>query len=379
MAAPSHERRATACHHLSTLGGLAEPRRPIITQLAHSPGWLRPQVALVGCGYWGVKLCRVLAQSQELSLRWVCDTEPSNLRHVPVLAPDARCTDDLSLVLSDPAVTAVIIATPVASHHAIGMAALGAGKHVLVEKPLAATVAESEELCAAAEAAGRVLMVGHIFLYNPAVQRVRQMIRDGELGDVRYIFCRRLNLGIVRRDVDVLWDLASHDVSILDYWVDRPVERVAAFGHSFLQPGIADLAFAHLTFAGNVSGHIQVTWLDPAKVRQATVVGSRKMLVYDDVSADAKLAVYDKGIDVGGPADTLARFDSFAQHQLTLRAGDVLLPHVEFSEPLAAEVSDFSDGLRGLRVVRILNRLRQDMLREGGVAPATALTASPAA
>lgn len=346
-------------------------------------------MALIGCGYWGVKLCRVLAQSQELSLRWVCDTEPANLRSAAMVAPDARRTDDLSLVLGDPEVTAVVIATPVVSHHALGLAALRAGKHVLIEKPLAATVTEAEDLCVAAEAAERVLMVGHIFLYNPAVRRVHDMIHEGQLGDVRYVFCRRLNLGIVRRDVDVLWDLASHDVSILDYWIDRPVERVSAFGHSFLQPGIADLAFAHLTFAGNITGHIQVTWLDPAKVRQATVVGSRKMLVYDDVSADAKLAIYDKGIDVDGPGDPMGRFDSFAQHQLTLRAGDVWLPRVDFSEPLAAEVSDFarcivtgdrplSDGIRGLRVVRILDRLRQVMQLESDVSLGHAMRKVPA-
>jgi predicted dehydrogenase len=369
---------------------VTETWRPAITQLDISPRRSRPQVALIGCGYWGVKLCRVLAQSQELSLRWVCDTDAANLRSAAMVAPDARHTDDLSLVLGDREVTAVVIATPVVSHHALGLAALRAGKHVLIEKPLAATVAEAQDLCAAAEAAGRVLLVGHIFLYNPAVRRVHQMIREGELGDLRYVFCRRLNLGIVRRDVDVLWDLASHDVSILDYWIDRPVERVAAFGHSFLQPGIADLAFAHLTFAGNITGHIQVTWLDPAKVRQATVVGSRKMLVYDDVSADAKLAIYDKGIDVGGPVDPMGRFDSFAQHQLTLRAGDVWLPRVDFSEPLAAEVSDFarcivtgetplSDGERGLRVVRILDRLRQEMQLETGLSNGGALLAAPAA
>lgn len=366
------------------------PGDPIITQLDHSSTGPRPLVALVGCGYWGIKLCRVLAQSRELSLRWVCDTEPANLQSAAVVAPEARRTDDLSLVLGDTEVDAVVIATPVVTHHELGMAALRAGKHVLLEKPLAATVAEAESLCAAAEAARRILMVGHVFLYNPAVRRVRDMIEAGDLGDVRYVFCQRLNLGIVRRDVDVLWDLASHDVSILDYWIDRPVERVAAFGHSFLQPGIADLAFAHLTFEGNLSGHIQATWLDPAKVRQATVVGSRRMLVYDDVSTDGKLALYDKGIDISGPASPMGKFDSYAQHQLTLRAGDVWLPRVDFSEPLATEVSDFahsivtgepplSDGCRGLRVMRILERLRQEMRLESGMRHQETLSAVSAA
>ena len=163
---------------------------------------------------------------------------------------------------------------------------------------------------------------------------LKTMIDGGELGEIRYVFMRRLNLGIVRNDVDALWNLAPHDLSILNYWIDRPVVHMSAVGHSYLQPGIADVVFAHLTYEGNISGHIQVSWLDPSKVRQATVVGSRRMLLYDDTSTDARIVVYDKGIDANDLSKNLGGFETFAQHQLTVRAGDAWLPRVDFNEPL---------------------------------------------
>jgi len=330
------------------------------------------EVALVGSGYWGANLCRVLAQSPSIRLRWICDSDAGNLQRAARLAPMAQTTAEYDDVLGDGDVSAVVIATPVASHHALAMAAMRAGKHVLVEKPLARTSAEGAEMCAFAEEHGLVLMVGHTFLYNSAVRWIKRAIDSGDLGDIRYAFCRRLNLGIVRHDVDVLWDLGSHDISILAHWFDRPVESVAAVGNSFLQPGIAEVAFAHLTYRGNIAGHVQVSWLDPAKVRQITVVGSRKMLVYDDMSADARIAVLDKGIDVGSIDESLGEFESFSQYQLIVRAGDVWLPRVDFPEPLGVEVEEFarcvaegatpvSDGRFGLEVVRTLERLSAAM------------------
>ena len=264
------------------------------------------------------------------------------------------------------------MATPVDSHHSVASTALSTGRHVLVEKPLARSVAEAEHLCNMAADQNVVLMVGHTFLYNGAVRRVKGIIEAGELGEVRYIFCRRLNLGIVRRDVDALWSLAPHDISILNYWLDRPVERVAAVGHAFLQPGIADVVFAHMTYEGNVAGHIQVSWLDPGKVRQATVVGSQKMLVYDDISSDARITVYDKGIDIAHLDANLGAFETYAQHQLIVRAGDVWMPRVDFPEPLDVELNEFADsigdgrspmtdGRNGVHVVRVLEQLSQAM------------------
>jgi len=331
------------------------------------------KVGLVGCGYWGSNLCRVLAQHPGVELRWVCDPAPKAQERARRLAPSARILSDLGEGLADREVDAVVVAVPVEFHHPVAMAALKAGKHVLVEKPLARTVSEARMLCDEADRRGRVLMVGHTFLYSATVRRIKAMIDGGELGDIRYIFMRRLNLGIVRHDVDALWNLAPHDLSILNYWLDRPVREVSAIGHSYLQPGIADVVFAHLTYEGNVAGHIQVSWLDPSKVRQATVVGSRRMLLYDDMSTDARIIVYDKGIDVGDLNANLGRFETYAQHQFTVRAGDAWLPKVDFSEPLVEEITDFVDSIAsgrqpvadaasGLAVVEQLEMLSESMM-----------------
>ena len=287
---------------------------------------------------------------------------------------------DLETAISGPGLDAVVVAVPVEAHYKVAKAVLAAGKHVLVEKPLSRTVAEAADLCAEAGSRGLMLMVGHTFLYNGAVRLVKTMIDAGDLGDIRYVFMRRLNLGIVRRDVDALWNLAPHDLSILNYWIDRPVTRVGAVGHSYLQPGIADVVFAHLTYEGNISGHIQVSWLDPSKVRQATVVGSRKMLIFDDMSVDSRITVFDKGIDIEHLDSKLHTFETFGEHQLIVRAGDVWLPRVEFKEPLIEEIDDFvgciqdgrrpiADGASGLEVVKLLERLSRAM--ERGVLDAT--------
>lgn len=281
---------------------------------------------------------------------------------------------ELESGLDDESLDGVLVAVPVEAHFDVARAVLAAGKHVFVEKPLARATAEAEWLCADAEQRGLVLMVGHTFLYNGAVRRIKAMIDGGELGEIRYVFMRRLNLGIVRNDVDALWNLAPHDLSILGYWIDRPVIAAGAVGHCYLQPGIADVVFAHLTYEGNVAGHIQVSWLDPSKIRQATVVGSRRMLLYDDMSADSRIIVYDKGIDVNQLDASLGGFETFAQHQLTVRAGDAWLPRVDFREPLVEEMDDFigcmtegrqpvADGASGVAVVRLLERLSEAMRR----------------
>ena len=332
------------------------------------------RAGLVGCGYWGANLCRVLAQHPDVDLCWVCDSSPAALDRAHRLAPRAQRMSDLETAIGEPGLDAVVVAVPVEAHYKVAKAVLAAGKHVLVEKPLSRTVAEAADLCAEADSRGLVLMVGHTFLYNGAVRLVKTMIDAGELGDIRYVLMRRLNLGIVRKDVDALWNLAPHDLSILNYWIDRPVTRVGAVGHSYLQPGIADVVFAHLTYEGNIAGHIQVSWLDPSKVRQATVVGSRKMLIFDDMSADSRITVFDKGIDVEHLDSKLHTFETFSEYQLIVRAGDVWLPRVEFREPLLEEVDDFvgcirdgrqplADGASGLKVVKLLERLSIAMER----------------
>ena len=329
-------------------------------------------VALLGAGYWGSNLCRVLAQSKRFNLKWVTDLNPATLERARRVAPMAQVTTDPSIVLSDPAVSAVVVATPVASHATTALQALDAGKHVFVEKPLAASAAEAQQMCQRAEQLDRRLMVGHTFRYNRAVREVKAIIDSGTLGDIYYVFSRRLQLGIVRQDVDALWNLAPHDVSIFNYWIDRPIQGVAAVGQAWLQRNIADVVFAHLTYAGNVAGHIHVSWLDPSKIRQVTVVGSRKMLIFDDVNREAPIQVFDKGIDVETVDANLGTFETYAQHRLGVRAGDVWLRHVDIPEPLDIEMTEFADsieqgrppltdGREGLEVVRVLERLTQAM------------------
>ena len=329
-------------------------------------------VALTGAGYWGSNLCRVLAQSKRFRLKWVTDLNPATLDRARRLAPMAEMTVDPQVPLSDPTVDAVVVATPVASHAAVALKALDAGKHVFVEKPLASSSAEAEQMCLRAEHVGRNLMVGHTFMYNAAVRQVKSIIDSGTLGEVYYVFSRRLQLGIVRQDVDALWNLAPHDISIMNYWIGRPIESVASVGQAFLQPNLADVVFAHLMYAGNVAGHIHVSWLDPNKIRQVTVVGSRKMLVFDDVARDTPIQIFDKGIDIETVDANLGTFETYAQHRLVVRAGDVWIQHVDFQEPLDVELSEFADsieegrqpltdGRNGLEVVRILERLSKAM------------------
>ena len=335
------------------------------------------KIGLVGSGYWGSNLCRVLAQHPRVDLRWICDPSPRALEKARRIAPQAELVTTLDAALTVGEVDGVVVAVPVESHYEVAMAALQAGKHVLVEKPMSRTVSEATLLCEEANRRRQVLMVGHTVLYNGTVRRIKTMIDDGELGEIRYIFMRRLNLGIVRHDVDALWNLAPHDLSILNYWIDRPVVQMSAVGHCYLQPGIADVVFAHITYEGNVAGHIQVSWLDPSKVRQATVVGSRRMLLYDDMSNDARIVVYDKGIDAADLSANLGGFETFAQHQFTVRAGDAWLPKVDFNEPLVEEISDFvgsiveqrqplASGASGLAVVQQLERLSAAM-KEGSL------------
>jgi predicted dehydrogenase len=329
-------------------------------------------VALLGAGYWGSNLCRVLAQSKRFRLTWVSDLNQATLERARRVAPMASLATDPDQPLSDPAVEAVVIATPVASHAAVALRALEAGKHVFVEKPLAGSAAEAEQRCVRAERLDRRLMVGHTFLYNAAVREVKSIIDSGLLGDIYYVFSRRLQLGIVRQDVDALWNLAPHDVSIMNYWIDRPIESVGCVGQAWLQPNIADVVFAHMTYAGNIAGHIHVSWLDPNKVRQVTVVGSRKMLIFDDMAKDAPIQIFDKGIDIETIDANLGTFETYAQHRLSVRAGDVWLRHLDVAEPLDVELTEFADsidqgrrpltdGKKGLDVVRILERLTKAM------------------
>jgi predicted dehydrogenase len=333
------------------------------------------RIAQVGLGYWGPNLARNLVAVNGGELTMLCDSNRDSLERVGRQYRHARLVDDFAAVVDSPDVDAVVISTPVGTHFSMARDALQAGKHVMVEKPLATSSAECEELIRIAREQDLRLMVGHVFLYNAAVERVGEYISSGELGEVYYAYSQRLNLGQIRHDVNAMWNFAPHDLSVLCHWFDAEPTGVLAHGYSYIQPGIEDVVFMGLDFPGGVGANVHISWLDPLKVRRMTVVGSEKMVVYDDVSADAKITLYDKGVTrrMREPAsERLGDFGSFAEFQLLLRAGDVLIPRIDFVEPLQRECQDFvdcirtgatprADGLQGLRVVRALEAAQRSL------------------
>jgi predicted dehydrogenase len=260
--------------------------------------------------------------------------------------PRTKAVESVATVLSDPEVDAVLIATPAGTHFSLSREALMAGKHIFVEKPLATKVAEVDELAALAQARKLVVMAGHTFIYNAAVRYVKKLIDSGDLGEVRYIYSQRLNLGRIRSDIDALWNFAPHDISIIQYWLGDPEPlSITRNGMDFMQNGVEDVVFLNMTYPGKIMANIHVSWLDPQKVRKMIVVGSRKMVVYDDI-ADDKIAIYDKGIDKKAVLGENMDFDSPRQVQFNYRSGDILLPQVKFTEPLRAEAEHFLDSIK---------------------------------
>jgi predicted dehydrogenase len=335
------------------------------------------RIGLIGLGYWGPNIARVIDRIEGGELAAICDADPERLTSWARRYPQARPSQRVEELLEDPDIDAVVIATPADTHFEIGLAALDAGKHVLVEKPLARSAEEAERLKVLADARSLVLMPGHVFLYNAAVRKIRDYITSGELGEIYYVYSQRLNLGQVRRDVNALWNFAPHDLSILAWWLGAPPLRVVARGYSYIQPGIDDVVFMTLDYPGGIGANVHISWLDPHKVRLMTVVGSEKMAVYDDTSADARIRLYDKGVtrrivDDPGQVTTLGRYETFDHFQLLLRAGDVLIPKIDFTEPLQLEIEDFigairdkrpplSDAQTGIDVVRALEAAQRSM------------------
>jgi predicted dehydrogenase len=302
-------------------------------------------VAIIGIGYWGPGIVRNLAALDAAEVLHLVDLDvPRAAATAEKLAPNAAAHDSFDTALADPAVDAVVIATPVRSHHRLAKAALLAGKHVLVEKPLAMTVVACRELEQLADSAGLVLMVGHIFLFNSAVETVKGYLDRGELGDLQYIHSRRVNLGRVQGDINALWSFAPHDFSILNYWLGATPLAVQARGFSYISEGVEDVVFCTVEYPLGIGAHLHIGWLDPRKVREMTIVGSEKMVVFDDVSADRKVQLYDSSIEKssGGPHD-------FASWQVDIRHGDVTIPQFEWTEPLYAEMAHFlaciTDGI----------------------------------
>jgi predicted dehydrogenase len=300
-------------------------------------------LAQFGCGYWGPTLLRNFSAADGCEVRYVIDSSPERRAFVETNFPRTRAVDSIDIALNDPDVAAVVIATPAATHFDLARKVLDAGKHVLVEKPLATKTSEVDELARSSIEKRLIVMAGHTFVYNAAVRYVKELIDGRELGNIRYIYSQRLNLGRIRADIDALWQFGPHDISIIQYWLGglEPVS-VARHGMDFMQKGIDDVVFLNLEYPSKVIANVHVSWLDPQKVRKIVVVGSKKMVVYDDI-AENKIAIYDKGIDRKAILGEYMDFDNPRPLQFNYRSRDILLPQIQFREPLRVEVEHFRD------------------------------------
>jgi predicted dehydrogenase len=328
------------------------------------------RIGVIGCGYWGPNLIRNFSHLKGSDVLMCSDLSEERLAHMRNIYPKLETTTDYRRLLSRADIDAVVVATPPETHHGLAIEALRAGKHVFVEKPLALSVAEGTEMVDEAARAGRVLLVGHTFVYTAAVNKIKEVIDSGELGEIFYVSTTRVNLGIFQEHINVVWDLAPHDVSILNYILDRMPESVATQASCCIRKNVEDVAFVSMRYPGNVLAHVHVSWLNPNKIRSTTVVGSKKMLVYDDVSALEKIRVYDKGVTV------TPHYDTFGEFQLSYRYGDILIPKLDDAEPLKVACQHFVDcvekgakprssAAHGLDVVRVLEAATAS-IREGG-------------
>jgi predicted dehydrogenase len=324
------------------------------------------RVGLVGFGYWGPNLLRNYMESTGAEVRWVCDLTEDRLALAKARCPSASVTQDYAEVLADPQVDAVLIATPISTHFGLASGALEAGKHVFVEKPMTASSDEAARLVEMAGATGLVLMVGHTFEYSPPVVKIKEIIDSGELGDIYFVTSSRVNLGLHQRDVSVIWDLAPHDISMLFYWLGEEPTRLRAFGRSCVEGGTPDVAFVTMEFPSGTVAEMQLSWLSPVKLRRTMIVGSRKMLLYDDTESVEKVKIYDHGVT------REVEPGSFGEFQLSYRTGDIVSPHLSAQEPLFAEAAEFidcvqtgrtpkTDGRSGMRVVDALERAERSL------------------
>jgi predicted dehydrogenase len=329
------------------------------------------RVAAVGCGYWGPNVIRNLSEVPGFDLRWVCDANAGRLRPVAARYPSARATTRIDDIFEDRSVDAVYLATPVSTHYELARHALDLGKHVLIEKPLATTIEQAQDLAELANAGRLTLLVGHTFVFSPPVRKVKELIDSGMLGPIYYVETTRVNLGLFQKDVSVLWDLGPHDVSILIYWLGEVPLQVSARGRSYMDEGEAleDVAFLTLEFPSGILAQLQISWLAPSKLRRTSIVGRQKMIVYDDLEPVEKVKIYDRGVD-RQPA-------SFGEFQLTYRSGDILSPRLDTTEPLKLECEHFLECIRtgrtpdaspqsGVDVVRVIHAAERSM-RCGGV------------
>jgi predicted dehydrogenase len=320
-------------------------------------------VGVVGLGYWGPNLARNFAAIPNCELTWCCEADPAARDRITHAFPGVRAAAAIDELLADPALDAIVLATPVPTHADLAVRVLQAGKHCFVEKPLAKSVADAQRAVDAAQAAGRTLMVGHLLEYHPGVRRLKELTDSGELGDhIYYIYGNRLNLGKLRADENALWSLGAHDVSVVLYLAGEEPGTAVAHGASYVRPGVQDVVFCFLRFPSGLVAHLHLSWLDPHKERRFTVVGSRRMATFDDMELERKLTIYDKGFDE----------DARTYGEYITRSGDIFSPRIPNVEPLRIECEHFvecirtgqaprSDGASGLRVVRVLEQLQESL------------------
>ncbi len=321
-------------------------------------------VGVVGLGYWGPNIARNFAAIAGCELRWLCDSDAAARERLGASFPGVQATGELDRLLQDEELDAVVLATPVPTHAELAVRVAQAGKHCFVEKPLATNAPDAETAVAAAASAGKLLMVGHLLEYHPAVARLKQLIDEGELGSLYYLYGNRLNLGVLRANENALWSLGAHDVSVVLHLIGEEPEECLAHGASYVREGVEDVVFCYLRFPSGIVAHLHLSWLDPHKERRLTVVGARRMATFDDMLVEGKLAVYDKGFDE----------DARSWGEYITRSGDVFSPRIPNAEPLRLECEHFvqcvrtgqtprSDGHSGLRVVRVLAQLQRSLER----------------
>jgi len=326
-------------------------------------------VAVVGVGGWGKNIARNYSEIPKANLRYLCDLDPGKLEKNAVQLKPQKTTETFSDLLNDEQLHAIIVATPAPTHYTLCRQALLAGKDVYVEKPFVLSTKEARELVDLAAAKNRILMVGHLLKFHPVVRQLKKLIESGELGEIRCIYCQRVNLGTVRADENALWSLAPHDISVILYLLDLKPSDVSARGQGFLHSDIEDVVFMSINFNDQAIGHIHVSWLDPHKIRRITIVGSEKMATFDDLESTEKLKIYDKGASVN------TAYNSFAEYA-GLRFGDISIPYIKPSEPLRVECEHFldcvrdrtqplTDGLDGLRVVSVLEAAENSLKANG--------------
>lgn len=328
------------------------------------------RIALVGYGHWGPNYLRNLQLMEDVEVSVVCDKLEVVLKKVERLHPRVKVVTEFDAVLEDSRVDAVIIATPAMTHASLASKSLRAGKHTLVEKPLALTVEEAEASVELARSTKCLLMVGHTFLYNPAVRKMKEYIERGVVGKIYYVQATRTHLGLIRNDVSAVWDLAPHDASIFSYLLGKEPRKVSAVGVGHLNKRLEDVAFINLFYDENVLGNIHISWVDSNKLRQVAVIGSKARILFDDLNALERLRIFEKGVSIDKP------YGNFGEFQLLLRDGDILSPRIDAQEPLANVCTEFvesirtgkpplADGLNGLRVVRTICAIQNSIDREG--------------